>query len=107
MSIAAAVLQSETLEGFPLSPQQRRLWKSLGASSANLLSECVIAVDGALDTERLKRAIETSVSLHEALRTRFSTVPGIGAPLQIIWGETPEFWPPMQPNFAGIAPPSK
>ncbi len=77
--------KEETIEGFRLSPQQKRLW----ALQQNSLREpyraqCAIQIEGDLQGEQLHRAVEQVVSRHEILRTRFSRLSAVTFPLQIV-----------------------
>jgi amino acid adenylation domain-containing protein/non-ribosomal peptide synthase protein (TIGR01720 family) len=79
----AAFEESPELEGYRLSPQQQRLWLLRGGSPA-FQGRIAIAIAGALDPARLKRAVERVVSRHEILRTAFRGLPGMDLPLQVI-----------------------
>ncbi|HEX4421468.1 MAG TPA: amino acid adenylation domain-containing protein [Kofleriaceae bacterium] len=79
---------NKDIQGFRLSPQQRRAW-SLASSdaSSNAMSGRATAtaiIDGALDVARLDQAIATVVARHEILRTAFHRLPGMQFPLQVI-----------------------
>ncbi len=73
------------INGFQLSPQQKRLW-SLGtqAPAAPFRAQCAVSIAGRLDPERLQRALREVVARHEILRTRFHCLPGMTLPLQVI-----------------------
>ena len=73
---------SQEIEGYPLSPQQRRMW-SLNEMRAFERARAVIHLSGNLDRKRLQDAWELVVARHEILRTRFVTLPGL-SPLQVI-----------------------
>jgi len=78
-------LLSEAIEGFALSPQQRRLW--LVQQSNQGLSRrgrCIVSIDGAVELDTLKGALETVVSRHEILRTRYVRLPDMSIPVQVI-----------------------
>ena len=74
---------TESLQGFRLSPQQRRLWRLREAGSACRV-RCALRLDGALDAERLAQALRRVAARHEILRTTFARVPGISLPVQQI-----------------------
>ena len=82
--------QQETvsLNGFPLSSHQRRLW--LRQDRALLCAQIVVLVEGHYDPALLKAALRRIVEEHEILRTTFQVVPGMKMPLQVACGE-PEF----------------
>jgi hypothetical protein len=75
----------ETINGFRLSPQQRRLW-SLMQEDGHVWGRtlCQVAVDGSLEAHRLRQALQAVVRRHEILRTSFGILPGMSAPLQVI-----------------------
>lgn len=77
--------EEESIEGFRLSPQQKRLWLlQRNTQSAPYRAQCAIRIQGELKTDLLQQAIEQVVDRHEILRTRFSQISGITLPLQII-----------------------
>lgn len=69
-------------DAFKLSPQQKRLW--LQPDQRAYRAQCAIAIDGPLDVERLKRAVQQIVERHEILRTTFQRQPGLRTPVQVI-----------------------
>src|SRR6185312_15945278 len=78
-------MQSETIEGFRLSPQQRHLWFIQRAvENQPYRTQCLILIEGRLDTHVLHKALEDVVTRHEILRTTFRCLPGITMPLQFI-----------------------
>lgn len=77
--------QTTALQGFPLSPQQKRLWQlQSAASNSPYCVETVIEIQGPLQLDCLRTALEQVVARHEILRTTFPTLPGMGLPLQVI-----------------------
>jgi amino acid adenylation domain-containing protein/non-ribosomal peptide synthase protein (TIGR01720 family) len=75
-------MQTE-IEGFRLSPQQRRVWK-LQAASRAFNARCLVAVEGELRREALAAALARVVARHEIFRTAYHCQPGIGTPIQVI-----------------------
>ena len=75
--------ENEQIEGFRLSPQQRRLWQTRRGGAA-ARAEAVARVSGALDAETLRAAASCVVARHEILRTTFRQLPGMDVPLQVI-----------------------
>ncbi|AFZ11269.1 amino acid adenylation domain protein [Crinalium epipsammum PCC 9333] len=78
-------MSNETLEGFRLSPQQKRLW------TLQQLTEGIpyrvqagILIEGNLNKEALNLALQKVVNIHEILRTNFKCLPGMTIPLQVI-----------------------
>ncbi|MEO8429881.1 MAG: amino acid adenylation domain-containing protein [Acidobacteriota bacterium] len=76
---------TETVEGFRLSPQQRRIWRSQERDGARpYRTTALFHVDGELDAERLRRALDSVAMRHEILRTTYQRLPGMGEPLQVV-----------------------
>ena len=68
--------------GYPLSPQQELLHRSLGESPSAHVSG-VIRIAAAIDEAVLRRAVEQLVARHEILRTRFVAAGRDPATLQV------------------------
>jgi amino acid adenylation domain-containing protein len=79
------------IEGYRLSPLQKHLWLLQQDGSA-YLSQCVIRLDGELDEEKLKEAVQSVVERHQILRTTFQRVSGIKLPLQAIVERSSSAW---------------
>ncbi|HXC70887.1 MAG TPA: amino acid adenylation domain-containing protein, partial [Pyrinomonadaceae bacterium] len=76
---------SDTIQGFQISPQQKRLWSlSRHDEHAFHRAQCLVSIQGPLQTARLRTAIEQVVQRHEILRTSFSSLQGMTIPLQVI-----------------------
>lgn len=73
-----------SVEGYRLSPQQRRIWSLCQGGRLFGRAQCVLSLAGALDRERLRRAAERLVATHEILRTAFHRRPGMRFPFQVI-----------------------
>ena len=82
-------MSREVLEGFRLSPQQRRLWQAQNGGPA-WPARAALGIEGDLDPLVLRRALEAVVEKHEILRTTYLRLPGMGLPVQRI-GERPIF----------------
>lgn len=80
--------ETTSLNGFPLSSHQRRLW--LRQDRALLCVQTMVLVEGHYDPALLKAALRRIVEEHEILRTTFQAVPGMKMPLQVACGK-PEF----------------
>src|SRR6185437_178159 len=74
-------MSQEMIQGYSLSPEQRRLW---GLGLAERCAACAVSVEGKLDVEDLQRAIRGVVSQHEVLRTTFRLLPAMTIPVQVI-----------------------
>ncbi|KEO84019.1 condensation domain-containing protein [Tumebacillus flagellatus] len=79
---------STSVEGYRLSPQQRRVW------SVNPLTQVQTAlrVEGPLNREVLEKALEKLVCRHEVLRTVFHEVPGLSWPVQVVLEQIEVAW---------------
>ena len=74
-------------DGFRLSPQQEHLWllrHTSGSSPYRTL--CAVLVEGHLDKEILRAALQSVVDRHEILRTSFHYVPELEIAVQSIAG---------------------
>jgi amino acid adenylation domain-containing protein len=75
----------EVIEGFQLSPQQRRLWRLNATDNCGpYLALCGVVAEGELDRAALKAAIEEAAKCHEILRTGFCRLDSLDLPLQVI-----------------------
>lgn len=84
-------MSQSPLEGFRLSPQQRRLWRLQGESQA-YRAHAVLGIEGDLDRDALLRVLAAVIGRHEILRTTFHRLPGMELPVQVI-GEPPVLSP--------------
>jgi amino acid adenylation domain-containing protein len=75
----------ETIQGFQISPQQKHLWQ-LQTSENNhpYKALCAILIEGKVDIETLKTALNNVVNQYQILRTTFHCLPGMTMPLQVI-----------------------
>lgn len=69
-----------SVEGYRLSPQQRRIWHTNRAS----LVQTAVLVEGAMNREALVEALAELVRRHEVLRTVFHELPGLSLPVQVV-----------------------
>lgn len=76
-------MQTQTISGFQLALQQKRLWNLQQHSSA-FCSQCSIVIDGNLQIEILKNAIQEIVNHHDILRTSFYCPPGLKTPVMVV-----------------------
>src|SRR5256885_721936 len=78
-------MQSDTIQGFRLSPQQRDLWSALrNGQSGPYNSCCAVQIDGELNAGLLQCALDHVVAQREILRTSFQLLPGMTIPVQVI-----------------------
>jgi hypothetical protein len=83
----------QQLEGYRISPQQRRLWRQQERATGEAFrAVCVLRVHGELDGERLYRAAQRVSARHEILRTRLGRLPGMELPLQCVESESACEW---------------
>jgi amino acid adenylation domain-containing protein len=80
------------IEGFRPSPQQRRALAVGRARGGAGQGACLaLALDGALDADRLRAALAAVVAGAEVLRTRLVRDPRSGVPLQVIGADAPSW----------------
>jgi amino acid adenylation domain-containing protein len=77
--------------GFQLSQQQKQLWLA-GADESAFNSVIAVALDGAVNTVKLKDALGQVIARHEALRTTFERRPGMRVPLQVVRATLAPAW---------------
>src|SRR6185503_20546328 len=68
-------MKEMAIEGFRLSPQQRRLWLSQRDEQQPYQTQCVVLLKGELDTQVLKTALRKVAERHEILRETSVDVP--------------------------------
>ncbi len=78
-------MSQEIIQGYRLSPQQRRLWLLRLFDRA---AQCAVRIDGELEVETLRQAIRQVVAQQEILRTSFKLLPGMTIPVQVISDDT-------------------
>ncbi|WP_298917448.1 amino acid adenylation domain-containing protein [uncultured Nostoc sp.] len=74
---------TETINGFRLSPQQKRLWLLQQESSA-YVAQTAILLEGDLNKEALKAALQKIILRHEILRSSFCKVVGLKLPIMVV-----------------------
>src|SRR5438876_6582844 len=87
-------MQDVNLEGYNLSPQQRRMWL-LGlrrGSETQQQARALMNVSGPVDLCALRRACELVTARHESLRTTFYRRAGMRLPLQVVKAEASIGW---------------
>jgi amino acid adenylation domain-containing protein len=84
-------MYGEGIQGFQLSPQQRRVW-TLRPDNARSRTACMVLIEGALDQSLLKEALRKVVERHEILRTTFHELPVLQFPLQVVREESAFEW---------------
>ena len=76
--------QKRTIQGFRLSPQQKRVWTLQQQEQQSSQAQCAVLLAGELDSRALTTALTEVVKRHEILRTRVRCLPGMSVPLQVI-----------------------
>ncbi|HYW71141.1 MAG TPA: amino acid adenylation domain-containing protein [Pyrinomonadaceae bacterium] len=84
-------MQQDVIQGFRLSPQQKRVW-SLQETSTAYRAQCAILIEGSLRVEFLQEALLKVVDRHEILRTIFDRLPGMKVPIQRVAAEPEPVW---------------
>jgi amino acid adenylation domain-containing protein len=85
-------MQPKVIQGFRLSPQQRRLWSLLQADAAAFSACCAILIEGELAPQVLKQAVRMVAGRHEILRTLFRRLPGVTMPVQMVAEASEPVW---------------
>ena len=78
-------MQELSIQGFRLSPQQKRLWLlQQGVDSQSYRVQFAILIEGNLNPKSLETSLQRVVEKYEILRTNFQALPGMNFPLQVI-----------------------
>ena len=88
-------MQSIIVEGFRLSPQQRRLWRLQQATPLDALafnSHLALLLEGELQSDALRAALQKICAGHESLRSTFQRLPGVVMPVQSVHDELSPAW---------------
>ena len=87
------LLEREIIEGYQLSPQQRRLWLlQQGEPNSPYRAHCAVRLAGDLEPAVLRLAVNNVVRRHDVLRTSFQRHPGVKIPVQVIADEAEPAW---------------
>ena len=76
-------MQEPVAAGFPVSPQQKQLWSSQSDGHV-VTTQVALLLEGPLDGQRLRNALQKIVERHEILRTSFRRSPGMKFPFQVV-----------------------
>jgi amino acid adenylation domain-containing protein len=101
--MALGVEKQPAVQGFRLSPQQRRLCRLAGGiPAAPYRAQGIVSIDGNLDPGALAAALAAVVERHEILRTRLCRLDLLVEPVQVIGPpEAPLL--PRPPDWSGVA----
>jgi amino acid adenylation domain-containing protein len=73
------------IEGFPLSPQQRRIWSLMRLDGSKAYdAQLTVRAEGPLDVRAFRLAVEDLFERHEILRTSFRGLEELSTPLQVV-----------------------
>src|SRR5215216_3971366 len=78
-------------EGFRLSAQQTRLWASQ-CKGQQRFAQYAICLDGPIQSETLRQALQRVVARHDILSTTFHRPPGLPIPIQVIAKQNTLLW---------------
>lgn len=76
-------MESKSIRGVRLSPQQRRVWL-LQKNGPAYCAQCALMIEGELKVEALKSALQEIVERYEIFRTTFRRRPGMRVPIQVV-----------------------
>ncbi|HEX4955002.1 MAG TPA: amino acid adenylation domain-containing protein [Thermoanaerobaculia bacterium] len=76
------MMSTETVQGFRISPCQRRSWSLAAAGQGAVWTASAWQLEGPLDEARLEAALAALVRRFEILRTRFESLAGLSLPVQ-------------------------
>jgi amino acid adenylation domain-containing protein len=94
-------MQDQAVQGFRLSPQQKRVWL-LQRGGSSYCAQVALALAGRLDRVGLERALRSVIARHQILQTVFRRRPGIRVPLQAVAGGDQPEW--RQLDLSGLPP---
>jgi amino acid adenylation domain-containing protein len=83
------------VEGFRLSPQQRRLWalqQGAGLDASAYTARLALLVEGDLRAKAMQDALAQLCARHESLRSTFHQLPGVLLPVQVPEDELSPAW---------------
>jgi amino acid adenylation domain-containing protein len=96
-------MQALSIEGFRLSPQQKRLWLlQQDVNNQPYRVQGAVLIEENLNTQILESALQKVVEKYEILRTNFQALPGMNFPLQVI--TTNRLSSLHYHNLTGLAP---
>ena len=84
-------MQTKTISGFRLSPQQKRLWL-LQQEGFDNQANCAILLSGNLQPEILKGALKKVVERHQILRTHFRRLSAMKTPVMVVADNSDTLW---------------
>jgi amino acid adenylation domain-containing protein/non-ribosomal peptide synthase protein (TIGR01720 family) len=86
-------MSQDTLTGFELTAQQKRLWQLQEGRQAAFCVQLALEITaGEIRQSALVRALRALVARHEILRTTFPRRPGLRLPLQVVGAGAGPWW---------------
>ena len=95
-------MSGTTAAGFQLSPQQKHLWL-LSAEGSAFNATVALLLEGKLEVENLKSALQTVIARHEILRTTFERRPGMKIPVQVVQENLVPAWEHLDLRSLSVA----
>ncbi|MEP0883302.1 amino acid adenylation domain-containing protein [Trichocoleus sp. ST-U3] len=96
-------MQNGIIQGFQISPQQKRLWGLQQLDSLQAYQvKCFLSIEGVLNVEILKASLQKIVNRYEILRTHFRCLPGMTIPLQVISDSSTINWQSIDLSSSNI-----
>jgi amino acid adenylation domain-containing protein len=92
-----------TVEGFRLSPQQRRLWalqQDTALDASAFVARLTLLLEGDLRPDALRDALGKVCARHESLRSVFRRLPGVLMPVQSVDDGLSPSWRVVEPDGA-------
>jgi amino acid adenylation domain-containing protein len=81
-------MEERVIEGYRLSPQQKRLWLlQEHLEGPAFCAQCEVLIEGPADAACLKAALQSLVERHHVLRTTFHCFYGMTIPVQVVADE--------------------
>ncbi|HEY0367193.1 MAG TPA: condensation domain-containing protein, partial [Pyrinomonadaceae bacterium] len=80
------------VEGFRLSPQQRRLWMLQQDDESSFCSQLVLLLEGELQIDDLRAALKQVCARHESLRSTLTCLPGVVMPILAVVDDLDISW---------------
>ena len=90
------------VEGFRLSPQQRRLWMLQQDDASSFRAQLVLLLEGELQIHDLRAALQQVCARHESLRSTFSRLPGVLLPIQSVVDDLDISWSTVEINVSEL-----
>jgi amino acid adenylation domain-containing protein len=84
-------MQAKIIRGFQLSPQQKRLWQLQKYSSA-YFTQFSLFIEGTLQLEILKAALQKNINRQEIYRTNFRCLSGKKTPVMVVEDRIDPLW---------------